>query len=147
MTTDVEETAPVAADEAEMPACPVVEGYEDQPFCRVAQKVAVARLSQLEAAHSSADTVLDILRGVEALNDGSAEQLALACSVLTTLIGTVTEGPAPELVPRDDALLAVVEALQERISAEPAALLEQALWALNAIASGGWLLVRQEDMR
>jgi hypothetical protein len=120
------------------PGCRVVDDGEEPSvaFCTLATRVAMARLSMLEH-------VLAQVAGAQQVLDGDEPNLALVQAMLRDAAKVDPTEPLDERVPRDEALLAVVRALQDLISTDAESLLEQALAAVNALTTSGWLLVRQ----
>jgi hypothetical protein len=118
----------------------VVDGEEVLgPFCMAASRAAVLRLSTIDMVSSLVGSALEQID----------EQPSLAKAMLRDALDGVTKAEDAQLerVPRDEALLALVEELQNLISTDPRSLLEQAITAVDTLTTGGWVLVRAEGLR
>lgn len=108
------------------------------PFCKAASQSSLAR--RLSALQEIQATVVNLLTALDEGNTGLAHAMG------RVIRETASSDAGLEAVPYDDALLTVVTELQDLVSAEPAALLEQAQAACRALTSAGWVLVRQENL-
>lgn len=122
---------------ASQATCVRIAEYPDATLCEVASKAAVARAAALNEITDEAKAVLSILTE-------ESPDIAYASARVNSILAAAERDPIPEAVPYDQLLVSVVRSLENVVSAEPSALLEQAIAAVQGLSGYGWIVIRQE---